>query len=164
MKVSVLAMFATFAVVLSYIESLIPVIGIPGAKLGLANLAIILVIYFFGVKEAILVSIVRILIVCAMFGNMFAVIYSISGALLSLLVMNGLKKLDRLHIPSISIAGGVFHNLGQILVAAVVVENYSVFYYFPALVLLGIITGAANGIVANIIYSRTRNIINKKIH
>lgn len=161
MKVSVLAMFTTFAVVLSYVESLIPIVGIPGAKLGLANLAIVLVLFFFSVRDAVLVSIVRIFIVGAMFGNLFSIAYSLAGALFSLVAMTIFKKTGRFQIPAISVIGAVFHNIGQLMVAALVVDNYSVIYYLPILFVVGIITGVLIGIVAEIIYVRTSSYIMK---
>lgn len=161
MKVSVLSMFTAFAIILSYVESFIPVAGIPGVKLGLANLAIILVIYFLGTKEAVMVNIARILIVGFMFGSLFTIGYSIAGATCSLVVMTLVKKTDKFHMQTVSIAGGVAHNIGQLAVAAFAVNNYSVYYYVPVLIVSGVITGVAIGIVSDIIYNRTKPIISK---
>lgn len=161
MKVSILSMFTAFAIILSYVESFIPVAGIPGVKLGLANLAILLALYFLGTKEAALVNVVRIIVVGFLFGNLFSIIYSIAGAIFSLAVMAVLKKTDKFHLQTVSIAGGVFHNIGQIIIAAFVVETYSVINYMPVLIISGIITGIAIGIVADIIYNRTKPIMNK---
>lgn len=159
MKVAVLGMFTAFAVILSYVESFLPVIWIPGAKLGLANLAIILVLYFCGVKEAISVSIIRILIIGMMFGNMFTIIYSIAGALCSLSIMAVLKWTGKFRIQSISVAGGVFHNMGQLIIAAFVIDTYKVLYYLPFLIITGIITGIVVGMATDLIYSRTSGFV-----
>lgn len=161
MKVSVLAMFSAFAIVLSYVESFIPVAGIPGVKLGIANLAIILVMYFLGTKAAGLVNVVRIVVVGFMFGNLFSILFSIAGALFSIGAMAVVKKTDKFKLQTVSVAGGVAHNIGQLIVAVFVVDNYSVIYYVPALIISGIVTGIVVGIVADIIYNRTKSIINK---
>lgn len=159
MRISVLSMFTAFAIVLSYVESLFPTIGIQGVKLGLANLAVVLVIYMLGVKEAAIVNGVRIVAVGFMFGNLFSIVYSMAGALFSLIAMAGLKKTGKFHIPTVSIAGGVAHNIGQLIIAALVVESYSIVYYMPILIISGIITGIAIGIIADIINKRTGNFI-----
>lgn len=164
MKVSVLSMFTAVAIILSYIESFIPVIGIPGVRLGLANIAIVLLIYYMGVKEALLVNIVRILIIGVLFGNMFTIIYSIAGAAFSMIAMVILKKTGKMHIQSVSIAGGIAHNIGQLIIAAFTVTAYGVIYYAPVLMASGIVTGMFNGIIANIIYKRTRSYIVTRIN
>lgn len=161
MKVSVLSMFTAFAIILSYIESFIPVAGIPGVKLGLANLAIVLVIYYLGAKEALIVNVVRIVIVGFLFGNLFTILYSISGALFSMAAMVIMKKTDRFHMQSVSIAGGVAHNIGQIIIAAYMVETYSVIYYVPVLIVSGVVTGIAIGVVSQIIYERTKPLVSQ---
>lgn len=164
MRVSVLSMFTAIAIVLSYIESFIPVIGIPGVRLGLANLAIVLVIYYLGAKEALLVNVARILVVGFLFGNMFSIFYSIAGALFSMAAMIHTKKLGKLHLQSVSIVGGVAHNVGQIIVAAFAVSTYGVIYYVPVLIISGIITGLAIGIIANIIFERTKSFMFKNLN
>lgn len=153
-RVSLTAMFIAFAVILSYVESFIPVIGIPGAKLGLANLAIIIVLYLEGIKEAAICNCIRILIIGAMFGNLFSILFAMAGAFISLTIMYILKKTDRFSIITVSICGGVFHNIGQLIVASFVVETYSVIVYLPVLILLGSITGSFIGILSG-------NVLNK---
>ncbi len=148
-KTAYLGLFLALALVCSYVESLIPFhFGIPGIKLGLTNVVVILALYFLGAKEAAAVSFLRILLSGFLFGNLFGILYSFAGGLLSFLCMLFLKKTGKFKIISISAAGGVAHNLGQILVAAAVVENVNLFYYFPMLVLAGLATGVLIGIVA----------------
>lgn len=160
-RISVLALFTAFAVILSYLETFIPAIGIPGVKLGLANFSIVLALYFLGYKEGILINIIRIIIIGAFFGNLFSIYFSIAGAVISYLVMALLKKTGRFSMITVAIAGGVFHNIGQIIIASFVVDNYGVFTYLPVLIISGIFTGSIIGILSEIIYKRTKHILDK---
>lgn len=160
-KISILSLFSAFAIILSYIESFFPVIGIPGVKLGLANLAVVLAMYLLGYKEAFFINIIRIILVGAMFGNLFGILFSISGAAISFVAMALLKMTKKFSIVSVGIVGGVFHNIGQIVVAAFVVDTFNVIVYVPILIFSGIITGLIIGILVQIIYSRTKNIFMK---
>ncbi len=161
-KIAVTALFTAFAVILSYIETFIPVIGIPGVKLGLANFSIMLALYLLGNREAMIINIVRILLVGFMFGNMFAIVYSLAGAGFSYIIMIGAKKI-KLSMVTVAILGGVFHNIGQIIVAGMVVETYSVFAYVPVLIFSGMITGMLIGILALFVYNRVHKYIFKEI-
>lgn len=154
-KTAYLGVFLALALVCSYVESLIPFyFGIPGVKLGLTNVVVILMLYVMGTKEAVTVSVLRILLAGFLFGNVFSILYSLAGGLLSFLCMALLKRTGKFKIISISAAGGITHNLGQIVVAAIVVENINLFYYFPVLLLAGIITGILIGIAAQEILLR----------
>ena len=145
-KVAFLGIFASVAIIFGYVESLIPVfVGIPGVKLGLANLAVVYVLEKYSVREAALISVVRILVIGFLFGNMFGILYSLAGAFLSLTIMGLLKRSGRLSLIGISVAGGVSHNLGQLIVAMLIVENTSLIYYFPVLMISGIVTGLLIG-------------------
>ncbi len=145
-KTAFLGIFASLAIIFGYVESLIPVFaGIPGIKLGLANLAVLFILKKYSIKEAAMVSVVRILVIGFMFGNLFSIVYSLAGAALSLTVMTLLLRFSDLSLIGISVAGGVTHNIGQLIVAALVVENLSVFLYFPALLVSGVITGILIG-------------------
>lgn len=151
--------FTALALIFSYVETLIPVnLGIPGVKLGLANLIIVVALYKMRLSEAYLLSVVRVLLAGFIFGNYFSIIYSLAGGLLSLTVMALLKKWGGFSLQGISIAGGVFHNIGQLIVAAVVVETFSVTYYFPVLLVAGLLTGLVIGIVAEMMLKRLVNI------
>lgn len=148
-KVAYSAILVALAMIFSYVEVLIPVnFGIPGIKLGLANLVVVVGLYFLKPSEVILISVTRILLVGFLFGNGMSIIYSLAGGLLSFAVMILLKKAKGFSIIGVSIAGGVSHNAGQILVAACVVENAKLFYYFPVLLVAGVITGTLIGIVS----------------
>ncbi len=154
-RTAYLGLYLALALVCSYIESLIPIsFGIPGIKLGLANVVVILVLYDLGAAWAAAVSVLRILLAGFMFGNMFSIIYSLSGGLLSLGCMLLLKKTGKFKIISVSAAGGVTHNLGQIIAAALVVENINLFYYYPVLLTAGVITGVLIGTAAQEIVLR----------
>ncbi|MCI9417527.1 MAG: Gx transporter family protein [Eubacterium sp.] len=148
-KTAYLGMFLALALICSYIESLIPFhFGVPGIKLGLANVIVVVMLYGMGAREALLLSILRILLAGFLFGNPFSIIYSLSGGILSYFVMLLLKNTQKFHVISVSTAGGIFHNLGQLLVASAVVENYNLFYYAPVLLVSGFITGFLIGNVA----------------
>lgn len=158
-RVAYFGVFTALALIFSYVETLIPVnLGIPGVKLGLANLIIVVALYMMRLSEAYLLSVVRVLLAGFIFGNYFSIIYSLAGGLLSLTVMALLKKWGGFSLQGISIAGGVFHNIGQLIVAAVVVETFSVTYYFPVLLVAGLLTGLVIGIVAEMMLKRLVNI------
>lgn len=148
-KVAYFGTFIALAFIFSYIETLIPVIiPIQGVKLGLANIIIVISIYILKWKETCLLSIVRVILVSITFGNLYSLLYSIAGGILSLFAMIIAKKTERFSIVGVSIVGGVFHNIGQLLVAIVVVETIYLVYYIPILIVAGIITGALIGIIS----------------
>ena len=125
-KISYFGIFTALALIFSYVETLIPVhVGIPGVKLGLANLIIVITLYKMGTKEAYILSVVRVILSGFIFGNMFSILYSMAGGLLSLGMMSLLKKTDKFSIFGVSMAGGVFHNIGQLFMAAIVLERSS---------------------------------------
>lgn len=146
-RVAVFGVFTALALIFSYVELLIPInFGIPGAKLGLANLVIIIVLYKTDWKEALLLSVVRIVLAGFLFGNLFGILYSLAGGILSLAVMALLKRSGAFSIIGVSMAGGVSHNVGQLIMAMLVVETYAVGYYLPVLLVAGLITGTLIGI------------------
>lgn len=148
-KLSFLGLLLAFALILSYVESLVPFyFGIPGMKLGLANLAIVLALYLYGAKEALLLNVMRVLLAGFLFGNLYVILYSMAGALCSFCLMLIMKKTDKFSIIGVSMAGGVFHNVGQALVAMWVIDTLGVLYYVPALLIAGIVTGGLNGLIA----------------
>lgn len=154
-KTAYLGVMLALALICSYIEVLIPVpIGIPGIKLGLANIVIVFALYSMGGKEAFVLSLMRVTISGFMFGNVVAIAYSLAGGLLSLLVMYLLKKTEKLSCISVSIAGGIMHNIGQMIIATILVDNYYVLYYVPVLMIAGFITGACIGVVAQEVFLR----------
>ena len=158
-KTAFMGLFAAAAIILGYMESLIPFfVGIPGIKLGLANLVIVIVLYKTDWKEALLLSVVRIVLAGFIFGNLFSIIYSLAGGILSLAVMAFLVRTGRFSVAGVSMAGGVSHNVGQLIVAMVIVETYQVGYYLPVLLISGLLTGAVIGIVAGEVLKRIRSL------
>ena len=145
-KIALLGLFSAVAIIFGYVESLIPVFaGIPGIKLGLANLSVLYILIRYSMKEALVVSLIRILVIGFMFGNMFSILYSLAGALLSMTVMTILKKRTSLSVFAISMAGGITHNIGQLIIAMMIVENRSLLYYAPVLLISGVLTGFVIG-------------------
>ena len=148
-KVAFFGVFVALALIFSYVEMLIPIqIGIPGVKLGLANLIIVIMLYKTTAREALLLSVTRVLLSGFLFGNMFSILYSLAGGILSLAVMALSKKTGGFSVIGVSIAGGVSHNMGQLAVAAFVVETARVIYYFPLLLIAGVLTGFLIGVVS----------------
>lgn len=146
-KIAYLGMFITLALIASYVESLVPFyFGAPGIKLGLANLITVVLLYRSSWKDTAIVSVLRIVLSGILFGNMFSILYSFCGAFLSLFVMCLLKRLEGFSVIGISMAGGVFHNLGQLLAAIYLMENGNIMYYFPVLMTAGLVTGILIGI------------------
>ena len=151
------ALLTAVALMLSYIEALIPFFsGMPGMKLGLANIVVVFTVYSLGNKYGFYVNLIRICLSGLLFGTPFSILYALAGGMLSLGAMLALKKTKRFSIVGVSMAGGFFHNLGQILAAAAVVQTPQVFYYFPVLIFVGIGTGIINGIVASIVLERLK--------
>lgn len=148
-KIPYYGLFAALAILMGYVEMLIPVpIPIPGVKLGLANVIIVIMMYFMDAKSAFFVSLIRVLLSGLLFAGFAGLLYSLAGAVCSFLVMALLKKTGKFSIIGVSLAGGVFHNVGQVAVAAAVVENVKMMYYLPFLLVSGVVTGILIGIVA----------------
>ena len=148
-SVAFLGLFTAFAMILSFVERQIPTfVAIPGIKLGLPNIAIIIILYRFGWKEASIISLLRVFLTSLLFGTVLSMLYSIAGAVLSLIAMILLKNF--LSTVTISVIGGVFHNIGQIAVAILVTETQQLLYYLPILIISGVIAGVVVGIIAAI--------------
>lgn len=145
-KIANLGLFAAVAIIFGYVESLIPFFaGIPGMKLGLANLAVLFILEKYTWREAALVSAVRIIVIGFMFGNLFSILYSLAGAALSMTVMTLMLKNTSFSLIGVSVAGGVSHNIGQLIIAMLIVNNTSVFVYAPALLVAGVVAGVVIG-------------------
>lgn len=156
-RVAYFGVFTALALIFSYVETLIPInFGVPGMKLGLANLIVVIALYKMRVREAFLLSVVRVLLSGFLFGNYFSIIYSMAGAVLSLSAMAFLKRAGGFSVIGVSIAGGVFHNIGQLIVAMLAVETFSVIYYVPVLLVAGLVTGLAIGIAADEMQKRLK--------
>ena len=157
MKASKLAQYGlliALALVLSYAESLLPALGVPGMKLGLPNLVIVFALYRLGLWNAWCLSIVRVLLASALFGNGVSLAYSVAGAVLSLAVMGLLKKTDKFSTVGVSVAGGVAHNAGQILVAMALLETARLAWYLPVLWISGTVAGVLIGIASGELVKR----------
>lgn len=147
----------SLAIVFGYVEMLIPIhLGVPGAKLGLANLVTMVGLYTIGISGTIIINLARIFLINAFFGNMFSMVYSMAGAALSLFLMAALKKTGWFTQVGVSIIGGVGHNLGQLIVAAFVVKTMGVFSYLPFLLLAGITAGGIIGLLGGMVVQRIR--------
>ncbi len=152
-KVAHMGLMIALALVLSYVEAQIPTfVAIPGIKVGLANIVVVFALYNFGAKEALMVSFFRVLLAALMFGSLMSLAYSAAGAFLSLLGMILLKRF--FGTVAVSVVGGVLHNLGQILMACLVLETNVVIYYLPFLLLSGTIAGVVVGLVAAMVLKR----------
>lgn len=155
-------MLIALALVLSFVESLIPIsLGIPGVKLGLANLVTVVGLYTVGTTGTIVVSLLRIVLTGFTFGNLFAMLYSLAGWGLSIVIMILCKKKKWFGTSGISILGGIGHNIGQITVAAFVVKQAGVFFYLPMLLIAGTAAGLVIGILGSMIITRIRIVIKK---
>lgn len=148
-RVARMGVFVALAMIFSYIEALIPInLGVPGIKLGLANIVIVIGLYLFLAKDTFLISLVRIILSNLLFGNGLSLIYSLAGGILSFLVMVMLKRTSHFTVIGVSVAGGVFHNVGQIFVAFLILQNMSIIGYLPFLMIAGIITGTLMGFLS----------------
>lgn len=147
-KIAFLGLVASVALLLSYVELLLPplFVAVPGIKIGLPNVAIVFTLYCFGFRNAAVVSLVRLFVSTLLFGNAMTLAYSLAGAVLSLFVMGLLKRSDLLSPVGVSVAGGVAHNLGQILVAMLLLDTPQLAYYLIILTVTGTISGILIGL------------------
>lgn len=159
-RITMLALCTSLALLLSYVEMLVPPIftGVPGIKMGLPNIAIVFILYRIGAKEAAAVSFIRIAITSMLFGSPLMFVYSFAGALLSLAVMILLKKLDILSTVGVSVAGALAHNVGQILVAMWLMHTSQIGYYMIVLAITGTISGIFIGLVGGYVIKRFERI------
>jgi heptaprenyl diphosphate synthase len=159
-KVAMAGMFTALAMIFSYIEVLIPInFGIPGMKLGLANLVVVVSLYTVGAPMAFAISMIRILLVSVTFGSLAAMLYSLAGGILSFAGMVLLKKIPDFSMIGVSVAGGILHNIGQLAVAMAVVENIHLISYLPPLLIAGLVTGLLIGIVSSQVVPRIKYVI-----
>ena len=156
-KIADLALAIALAMILSFVESQIPAfVAIPGVKIGLANIAVVFVLYKLGWKEAVLISLVRVFMVSVLFGTAVSLFYSVAGAVLSLTGMVLLRKTGLFSTVAVSVTGGVLHNVGQILMACLLLETNVIVYYLPFLILSGVIAGVVIGVVSAIMVNRVQ--------
>lgn len=154
-KTAFCGLMLALALIASYVESLIPIpMPVPGIKLGVANSIVLILLYYTNAKTSAGISIARVIVSGFLFGSMSSILYSLSGAVLSLLVMTLVKKKDIFTMTGVSVAGGVSHNIGQIVMAFLVLESKAVWYYLPVLLIAGCITGCIIGILGKEIFKR----------
>ncbi len=154
-KVATAAVLTALAIIFGYIEFLLPLsFAMPGIKLGIANIVVVVALYTMGERYALLISLVRVLLSALLFGNVFSALYSLAGAVLSILVMIVLKKTGLFSVAGVSMAGGAAHNLGQLIAACFLMENVNVLYYYPVLLLSGLACGIGIGFIATPILSK----------
>ncbi|MBR5230471.1 MAG: Gx transporter family protein [Firmicutes bacterium] len=154
-KLALGAMFAALALIFSYVEALIPIpVPIPGVKLGVANLVILIAIYRLGFRYALTINCIRIVVAGLLFSGVFGMIYSFAGGILSIVVMYLLYRTKLFSMVGISMAGGVAHNLGQLATACLIVSNIRLMSYFAVLLFSGLISGILIGILAHLIENR----------
>ncbi len=154
-KIALRGLLVAVAMVLSWVETQIPAFfAVPGIKLGLTNLVVLAALYCLSERDAVLINLLRILLVGITFGNMFSLLYSIAGGLLSGLTMILMKRFGKFDITAVSVAGGIMHNVGQILVATVVLETKSLLYYLPVLWISGIVAGLVIGLLSKEVVRR----------
>ena len=147
-RIAYIGLLIALAFVFSYVEFLLPIsLGIPGVKLGLANLVILVCFYRIGEKEAGILSLIRVLLVGFTFANMAMMLYSLAGALLSFLAMYLAKRTSRLSITGVSVLGAVFHNIGQIIMAMLLLRSNAILSYLPVLMVTGVVAGIVIGLV-----------------
>lgn len=155
--------FTALAMIFSYIESMIPIpVPIPGIKLGVANIAVITVLYVLGSRQAVLINLLRITLTAVLFGNFNSFLFSMAGGILSLAIMILLKYCKVFSMIGVSVAGGVFHNIGQITAAVFLMDTTAIYYYLPVLLIAGVITGIVIGIVGGLLTQRVLPVLKKE--
>lgn len=154
-KLALLGMCCAAAMIFSYVESFVS-LGVPGLKIGLANITVIFLIYRYGWKEALAVTLVRCVLAALLFGSVMSLAYSVAGALVSITVMTLLKKWDIFNCVGVSVAGGIMHNAGQIIVAVAVTGVREIAYYMPVLSVGGTVAGFLIGLLGAIVLERLK--------
>lgn len=159
-KISYIGLLTALAFVFSYVEFLFPIgLGIPGAKLGLANLVIIAALYILRERDAFLLSMIRIVLTGFTFGNMTSMMYSLAGGLLSFVVMVIARRSRLFSTTGVSVLGGVFHNIGQIIAAMLILETSSLIYYLPVLIITGSVSGVIIGMLGAAVIKRIQKTV-----
>ena len=153
-KLALLSLFCAVAMIMSYVEALIPLPLPFGIKVGLPNIIIVFILYRFGAKEAIVVSLIRVVLVSLLFGNAMSLAYSFAGAVLSIFLMVVLKKTGWFSTIGVSVAGGIFHNTGQILVACLILNTIEISSILPLLTITGTVAGILVGICGHLVIKK----------
>ena len=154
-NIALCSVMIAIAMICGYIEMMIPIsIGIPGIKLGFANIVTVICIYLIGRWQALVISLIRIILISILFGNIFTLAFSLTGGLVSFISMIIISNICKLSMAGISIIGGIMHNIAQLVIAYILLDNDVIFYYMPILIIVGAICGLVMGILASIIYNR----------
>lgn len=157
-RITELGMFLAIALVLSYVESLLPImVAVPGVKIGLANIITMILLYHMNFRSTLLFMMVRVLLSGFLFSGLSSIFYSFAGGLLCIIIMSLLKRFPIFSVLGVSMAGAIFHNVGQLLVALFVVENIHILYYLPILCVSGAVSGLAVGYVTYLVLKRYNN-------
>lgn len=157
-KLTYLALLSTISVIFGYIEMLFPIpLPVPGIKLGLGNIVILVALYKFTLKDAWFIMLIKVMVTSLLFSTPLTLIYSLAGGILSVIAMSLLKRFN-FNIISVSIGGGIAHNLGQLFCASLLLKNINALYYLPILIIFGSIMATATGIVSKIILNYTEKI------
>jgi heptaprenyl diphosphate synthase len=156
-KIATYGVMAALAMILSYVEMQLPAfVAIPGVKLGLTNIVVLVALYKIGYKSALFINIVRIIAVSLLFGTFMSFAFSFTGGMLSTLVMILLKKSEKFSAVGVSVAGGITHNIGQILAAMLLLNTKAIIWYLPVLWLSGILSGLLIGLIGALIVKRIK--------
>lgn len=156
-RICTIGVLTAIAMIFSYVESIVPIsLPIPGVRLGLANLVVLLTMIMLGYADALCVGLVRLCLSALFFGNIFSFWLSLAGFIFSFCVMLVLVKINKFSVPGISLAGGACHNIGQLLCASFLMGSVGVLTYTIILVIVGMLTGTVNGIICKMIYERTK--------
>jgi len=156
-RIAMYGLLVALALILSYLESLVPLsFAVPGIKMGLPNIVIVFALYSLGVKDACIISFVRVLLVSILFGNVFSMAYSLAGAALSLVVMALMCRCGKFGKSGVSVAGAVAHNAGQVLMAMLLLETAQISYYLPVLCVSGTVAGVCVGVLSSVVIRRVK--------
>lgn len=151
-QITQLGLLLSVSLVLAYLESLLPVmVAVPGVKLGLANIVTMLVLYHMGGKQAFFIMLFRVVIAGFLYSGIAGIVYGLVGGVCCIVVMVFLKRISVFSVLGVSMMGAVFHNVGQILVAVIVMENTGVIYYLPVLCISGILSGLIVGYLSHLL-------------
>jgi len=157
MKIAKLGVIVALSMILGYVESMLPLpIPIPGIKLGLANLVTIVSFYLIGLRESWLIAMVRICLLSILFGSFYSWIFSMAGGICSLLFMSLALKCKIFSMTAVSCVGGVAHNVGQIVAAAILMNAGLILMYIPLLIIGGVVSGIIIGLIGSLIIGRIK--------
>ena len=158
-RIALCGLLIAMMLVLGFIESRIPInAGIPGIKLGLSNGVLIFAVYMLDIPTAWLLMVLKVTLSGLLFGGFNTIMYALAGGVLSMLAMTVLSKVKGMHPITVSMAGGVMHNMGQVALAMLLLHTSQLLYYMAVLIIVGLICGALTGIVASSVMKHLKTI------